>query len=81
MRSMSKAARESVLMLVLMMMVMKQPVLSQVLSLARDCSSSTSLPTLKSSFEILEIDIELCNEIEGKPTIEAAHLASSDTSQ
>ena len=68
------------LMLVLMM-VMKQPVLRRVLSLARDCSSSASLPTLKSSFEILEIDIELCNEIEGKPTIEAAHLASSDTSQ
>ena len=47
MRSMSKAARESVL----MMMVMMQLVLRRVLSLARDCSSSASLPNLKSSFE------------------------------
>ena len=58
MRSMSKAGRESVLMLVLMMM-MKQPVLRRVLSLVRDCSSSASLPTLKSGFEILKIDIKL----------------------
>ena len=59
MRSMSKAGRESMLAQVLMMMVMKQPVLRRVLSLARDCSSSASLPTLKSSFDILKIDIEL----------------------
>ena len=59
MRSMSKAGMASVLMLVLMMMVMKQPVLRRVLSLARDCSSSASRPTLKSSFEILKIDITL----------------------
>ena len=50
---------ESMLAQVLMMLMMKQPVLSQVLSLARDCSSSASLPTLKSSFDILKIDIEL----------------------
>ena len=56
MRSMSKAGRESVLMLVLMMM-MKQPVLRRVLSLVRDCSSSASRPTLKSGFEILKIDV------------------------
>ena len=80
MRSMSKAARASKQVLVLMMMV-KQPVLSQVLSLARDCSSSASLPTLKLSFEILKIDIKLCSEIEVLPTIGAAHLASSYTSQ
>ena len=56
MRSTSKAGMASVQVL---MMVMKQPALSQVLSLARDCSSSASLPTLKSSFDILKIDIEL----------------------
>ena len=58
MRSMSKAARASKQVLVLMMMV-KQPVLSQVLSLARDCSSSASRPTLKSGFEISRIDVKL----------------------
>ena len=59
MRSRSKAAMESVQVQVLMMMVRKQLALSQVLSLARDCSSSASRPTLKSSFDILKIDIEL----------------------
>ena len=60
MRWMSKAARESMQVQVLMMMMMmKQPVLRRVLSLARDCSSSASLPTLKSGFEISKIDVKL----------------------
>ena len=83
MRSMSKAGRDLVLMLVLMKLMMKQPVLRRVLSLVRDCSSSASRPTFKSRFEISKKDIKLCSEIGTRSlsTIEAAHLASSDTSQ